>query len=770
MLMALLPLALLVGPAQAAAAANHPFLFQIAKWQVEPFVYEELEGPCGIGLDPSGNLYVGDYYHDQVAVFGPGGGHIVNLREEETADGPCGVAVAPSGRIYVNNYDRNVVSAMPQPYPPGSGGSWSPRQLLDSGHSTGLALDPASGRLYVDDRTYVAVYEAPAEPGAEPVEKIGLGSLGDGYGIAISSYPGTAGLVYVPDAATNTVKVYDPATSTKIAEIDGGGTPEGGFSSLRESSAAVDPTDGHVFVVDNLQPHFYEHPEATVDEFNAAGDYRGQLRRLQVAAGPTPLIHGEPATGLAVGPTGNLYVTSGNTESARLYAFGPSAPSFPLQVEELGSGLGTIVSEPAGIDCGGACAAEFTAGTEVTLTANPDPHSSFEGWSGACSGTGACRVTVSEARSATAAFAAIPQQPLTVSVGGTGAGSVVSEPAGIACPASCTETYNEGSTVTLAAAPDAHNRFVGWAGPDCNESVQQTCQITMSAAKAIAAEFAPIPQQALSVAVSGEGAVTGATGIACPSDCSEQFDEGAVVTLEAAPAAHHRLATWSGCDFEPSPGECQVTMGAQRSVMATFVPVSRQLRVSVVGAGSVSADVGGISGCGSGGPCSATYVDGETVLLSAAPTLTSTFLGWTGGVCRGIGTCEVAIGADTSLTAEFGPAVLPPKPFATELKVRRLRVRGARGTLQVRVSGPGAILATGSGLARAYVHSKGPETLTVPLGLSSSGRHKLERSRSARLRISVSLKFSPRNGGAPAFATEVVSFHARPKHPRRGRR
>jgi vibriolysin len=45
----------------------------------------------------------------------------------------------------------------------------------------------------------------------------------------------------------------------------------------------------------------------------------------------------------------------------------------------------------------------------VALTATPDPGSLFAGWSGDCSGTGSCQVTMSQARSVTATFA--PNSP-----------------------------------------------------------------------------------------------------------------------------------------------------------------------------------------------------------------------------------------------------------------------------------------------------------------------------------------------------------------------
>ena len=77
-----------------------------------------------------------------------------------------------------------------------------------------------------------------------------------------------------------------------------------------------------------------------------------------------------------------------------------------LTVTKTGNGVGTVTSNPAGINCGASCSALFANNAVVALTASPDADSVFTGWSGACTSTGACSVTMSASKSVSAAFAA----------------------------------------------------------------------------------------------------------------------------------------------------------------------------------------------------------------------------------------------------------------------------------------------------------------------------------------------------------------------------
>jgi hypothetical protein len=70
-----------------------------------------------------------------------------------------------------------------------------------------------------------------------------------------------------------------------------------------------------------------------------------------------------------------------------------------LSISETGAGSGTITSSPSGIDCGTTCSTEFDLGSEVTLTATPNPNSYLIGWDAAgCDDIGPCQVAINGRR------------------------------------------------------------------------------------------------------------------------------------------------------------------------------------------------------------------------------------------------------------------------------------------------------------------------------------------------------------------------------------
>jgi hypothetical protein len=98
-------------------------------------------------------------------------------------------------------------------------------------------------------------------------------------------------------------------------------------------------------------------------------------------------------------------------------------PGYSLTVTLAGSGSGIVISDPTGIDCGTDCTQTYAADTNITLTATPAAGSTFTGWSGACSGTETCTVTMDANKSVTATFATALAMLLTPAPGSTLAGA-----------------------------------------------------------------------------------------------------------------------------------------------------------------------------------------------------------------------------------------------------------------------------------------------------------------------------------------------------------
>ena len=122
---------------------------------------------------------------------------------------------------------------------------------------------------------------------------------------------------------------------------------------------------------------------------------------------PSGKIRYTPASGYEGGDSFTYAVGDGRGGTASAVV-ALTVGTFTLTVDKTGNGR--ILSTPAGIDCGATCGAYFTTGSMVTLVADPDPGWTFPGWTGACSGTGACTVTMDAARSVGADF--LPPPPI----------------------------------------------------------------------------------------------------------------------------------------------------------------------------------------------------------------------------------------------------------------------------------------------------------------------------------------------------------------------
>jgi List-Bact-rpt repeat protein len=162
------------------------------------------------------------------------------------------------------------------------------------------------------------------------------------------------------------------------------------------------------------------------------------------------------------------------------------AASKRVAVEKVGTGTGVVQDSTQAINCGTACSGEFLQGQTVSLTATPDPGSSFSGWSGgACTGSApTCSAPVNGDVRVTAAFT---RSLVTLKVSKLGRGTITSLPSGLTCGRICSRTFVPGP-VRLAAKPAKGWRFAQWRGA-CR-GTKPSCQLTLSRTSSVSAIFA----------------------------------------------------------------------------------------------------------------------------------------------------------------------------------------------------------------------------------------------------------------------------------------
>lgn len=150
------------------------------------------------------------------------------------------------------------------------------------------------------------------------------------------------------------------------------------------------------------------------------------------------------------------------------------------------------------------------------------------------------------------------------------------------------------------------------------------------------------------------GAAPGATvqselpGIACPPQCSIDWDPGVEVRLAATAPAGRRFVRWQGACANRQ-GLCTLSLDASKNVTALFGPRSYTLAMSVAGQGAIRTSQGRT--CAR--RCSSPVAAENVVRLRAQPRRGHRFVRWS-GACRGARTtCTVTLSANRSVRAHF---------------------------------------------------------------------------------------------------------------------
>lgn len=356
-------------------------------------------------------------------------------------------------------------------------------------------------------------------------------------------------------------------------------------------------------------------------------------------------------------------------------------PAGIVTISGTGTGIGSVTSSPSGLSCtvtagvtSGICSASFEAGSNVTLIAGGSNNGSFDGFTGACTGsTCVLAITTALTSAVRVGFTAAPQRlTVTPGAGSSGGGVITSMPVGINCVVSassssgaCTAWFAANTVVTLQQASSGNAVFDGWAG-DCTA---EPCQVAMSQGRTVQPVFRT---QGITITGggTGSGVITSApSGISCAitagitgGTCSSTFPPNTVVTLTATPSG---LSSFSGYTGGCTGTTCTLTMatGITSSVTAQFAApptLSLSAASGSEGGGTLTSTPTALactlSNVAASGTCSAAFALNTSVTVSQVPANGSVFVQWA-GACSGSGTCVVSLLQSRAVQALYRLAV-----------------------------------------------------------------------------------------------------------------
>ena len=266
--------------------------------------------------------------------------------------------------------------------------------------------------------------------------------------------------------------------------------------------------------------------------------------------------------------------------------------------------------------------ATYTFGQSVTLAPVPAAGWEFKSWSGSCTGSGACVLTISANQTVAAEFV---RSAVTLTVTPPTNGAIAVDPAG---------PYFYGDVVTLTATPQTGYSFTGWTGDASGTATPLT--LTLNGSKTVGAIFTKVPVT-LTINQSVGGTIS--------ADPAESYFYGDVVTLTVTPAAGYTLTGWTGNlsgDINPT----TLTLNGNKTVGATYAKIPVTLTINQAVGGTITADKDG------------PYYYGDEVTLTASPDTGYDFINWTGGASGAASSVMITLNSDTTVSAVFERSVV----------------------------------------------------------------------------------------------------------------
>ena len=372
-------------------------------------------------------------------------------------------------------------------------------------------------------------------------------------------------------------------------------------------------------------------------------------------------------------PVAGTVGLAGTLAAAAVLLPASSAASGRVSLHSFGPG-GTVTAYGMRFRCHRSCSMSAAPGSDVLLEARPNRFFSFSHWAGACRGRApGCVLSLASATSVRAVFRRNRSDVLVV-VGGAGSVRGVGR-SKARCGAgsrSCDISWPAGTTVKLAAVPDAGGSFGGWGGA-CAVSSGHICRIVVGnrSISDVSAAFATTlaasgDEQQLEVRAGntpGSALHSSLPGFACRerSKCSTQVATGTLVKLKADIGDGFGATSWRGACVGRGPA-CAFVVDGTTTVVGPSSPLPATdtatfgLTVRVLGNGVVTdghklscRKTSGLSSC------QGTY-DGS-VRLTARPASGNAFSKWVSPtrVCHGTQTsCTTNVnGASGAWVAAF---------------------------------------------------------------------------------------------------------------------
>ncbi len=162
--------------------------------------------PCGVAVDSHGDIYAGDYVSG-VHIYAENGEPLATI----SVPGVCNITVDPQGNLYLNYfYGRGSVEKLtPSTFPVTSSTTYKADGIVDANTAWGVAVDPVTDDLFVDEHNRVAEYD---EGGFRLLTfgSFELGALTASEGLAFDTFSG-ADKIYVSDAeGKRQVEIFGP--------------------------------------------------------------------------------------------------------------------------------------------------------------------------------------------------------------------------------------------------------------------------------------------------------------------------------------------------------------------------------------------------------------------------------------------------------------------------------------------------------------------------------------------------------------------------------